>query len=282
MCSSVQRCVTLAFALSISIMTHRNCAAAIIIDDFADDLRIDVPDQKSEWFLTAGVGDLQASRSARIIGLQTDPSGFLDVDQIEPSTLTAVISETAHTNIRPSLGINLGYTFVYVPFTGVDLTQGGENNAVILTFDRLTAAVPLRGLQVSVTYGPTSAHYSSPLTAMPYRNDPFSMVFPFADFRLDRGSPASEFVFSNARELAILVNLALINPNLPEELDFHMVLTDIRIARIPEPPASYLLILMSLLLGFACLRARRPHLGVTADTPTAWNQARSILRLSSG
>jgi hypothetical protein len=220
-----------------ALLAPASATARIIIDDFVDPIEIEVPEQNTDRILTDNVGELSAFRAVSINGLLPIPVGSLDIDITHPSALTAEISALTQNPSNPILTINIGYTFTTIPFDGVDLTQSGVNDALILEFDQLSAAVPLRGLRTSVTYGPTSAHYISTLAPMPESTDPFTLVFPFDEFRVARGSPANEFVFSNARELGVVVELARINPLLPDQLNFDMVLTEVRLARVtPEIP----------------------------------------------
>jgi hypothetical protein len=229
-------------------------SAEIILDDFVDGLRIDVPEQDDEWFRAASVGDLTASLSARVISGHTKPFGFLDINLIEPSALTANIPNTMHTNVQPSIAIHLLYSFDPVP-EGVDLSQGGANNAVILDFGFLTADVPLNLLEVSVRRFTqigsvnTSTLYTSTFQPIPQSDEPFSLIFPFESFRVARGGEIPDFDFSSIVQLSVFLELALVNPNLPEELNFQMVVKRISVGYVvPEPPTFVGMVVLSILV----------------------------------
>lgn len=219
--------------------------ADIIIDDFVDDLRMDVPEDNWERVLDEGIGDLGGYRTTQVRGLQTDLVGFVDINQTRPSALTAQIPRAERSGSGPFAWVSLDYAFTAFA-DAVDLTESGKNNAVFLTFEHLTAAIPLNELRVSVN-DPNASHYSSRLIPIPQNSSPFTLVFPFDTFVHDRGFPSNEFVFANARELDVLFSIARVNPNLPPQIDFELVLTEVRVGRVvPEP---------STLVGFAWLAA---------------------------
>lgn len=229
--------------------------AEFVLDDFVDPLRIDVPAQNHVWVDSSDVGYLNANRSVRVNGLRPIPVGFLDVHQSIPSSLVASFPTLTQNPPDPVLGININYELVPVG-SGIDLTQGGQNNALILKFDQLTAAVPLFRLLVSVTHSPTVTRYSKALIPIPQSDVPFQLVFPFEEFAPDRGGPVGDIVFKQASRVDILVELALINPSLPEDLDFQMVLTQVQVGRVPEPSSSIMVLLFVLGINSRTLSQR--------------------------
>ncbi len=240
------------------LLTPADSAAEIVIDDFDDPIQIVLPDQAGESAITWNVGELSAWRSAFVVALQTDPNGIVDVDLTEPSGLTATVPDTDHYGSQPSIVLNLDYGLVS-DRTGVDLTEGYTNNAVILDFSKLSADVPV--YEVSVAARQTldigtiqgSSLYVSRLQPAPQSLEPFSLVFPFEAFRVGRGSEIPGFDFSYIRELDVVVKLAHNTPNLPEQLGFEMVLDRIRVGRVVPEPSSLtdLTLLLALLIAFA-------------------------------
>lgn len=234
-------------------------AAEIVIDDFVDAVEIALPQEKDVWKFTNPAGDLGANRSVRVRASRTEPNGLFDIDISNESALTVLMPSTDHTIIEPTLALNLVYDFE-MP---VELTQGGLNDAVILKFDRLTADIELPEIQVSATQlyfvgsiGSTS-RYTSTYSPAPQNTGPFSLVFPFESFRPDRGgSPPKGFDFSAVVRLDVLLTLALIDPNLPEQLDFEMRLNSVRVGQIiPEPSAISSLLWIAVVMW--CHRSRR-------------------------
>jgi hypothetical protein len=182
---------------------------------------------------------------------------------VQSSALTISIPSTDHITIfsEPTLAVNINYILAPVG-SGIDLTQGGKNNALILEFDLFTANIELNRLEVSVTHGPTVTRYSGAFSPAPQSISPFRQVFPFSEFVPTRGGIV-DGVFTEAYGVDILVSLALINPALPEELGFQMVLTEVRIGRVPEPGSSTLILSASVLVvgRSMCLgRTRHAHL----------------------
>ena len=236
--------------------------AEIIIDDFDDDLRIEVPKQNLARVMTENVGDLNAIRSVSINGLRPIPIGFLDINQSRLSALTVEIPALTHIPQHSLLDISLIYTLT-TTFDGVDLTESDKNNAVILEFGRLIADSPLSRSRVYVLAMQrhqvgsinTSSSYISTYSPLPQSSDPFSLVFPFDTFQLARGEPIADFDFSSVRELHVLIQPALLDPALPEQLNFQAELTRVRIGYVvPEPSTAVCLAVYS---DMCCWRRRR-------------------------
>jgi hypothetical protein len=283
------RLVAFATILIVGVLLRAYPACAeIIIDDFVDDLHIQLPEQKLERVSRTNIGDLSVTRVTRASALQTDPIGFLDVNQTQPSALTVDIPLTKHTNTDPAVSIGLIYALA-PPLDGVDLTQAGQNDAVILEFDRLTADVSLYQIYVLATRPTqigtihTSSSYLSAFRPIPQSSAPFSLVFPFDSFRLARGGPITDFDFSFISELFVVVELALFDSSLPEVLNFEMALTEVRVGRaIPEPSASISFMYLAVLavLHFRCRRCKETyHVALcTSGTHSRSIMCDSILR----
>jgi len=241
--------------------------ADIVIDDFVDGLRIDLPEQNTERVVSQSIGDFSALRSVAVNGLRPIPNGFLDIDQTQPSALTVEIPTS--TQIPPDgiLNVSLVYSLATLPSNGVDLGEGGKNNAVILEFDRLTADSPLSHSRIYVLAMRhrqagsinTSSSYISTYRPMPQSSHPFSLAFPFDTFQLARGAPIPDFDFSSILELHVLVEPALLDPGLPEQLGFHMILTQIRVDHIVPEPRTVSLCALSMMLCFARYRRFEVH-----------------------
>jgi len=228
--------------------------AEIVIDDFVDDLRIDLPEDNLDRFLSSSIGDLASTRVMSAGGIQTRPVGFLDVNQSLHSALTVSMPTTMHTGSTPAAWTQLEYALT-ASFGGVDLTDRGANNAVILDVERLSAEIPLSRIYVLATRNRqigginSSSSYISTYSPIPQSLTSSSLIFPFDSFQLARGTPIPDFDFSFIRELDVLVELALFDPNLPEQLSFEMVLTEIRVGReVSEPSTIVYIGLLSMLL----------------------------------
>lgn len=250
------RWLTIAAVLCAGVLlTPAESAAEIVIDDFDDPMQITLPDDAEEFVNTWDVGELAAWRAAFVVTLQTNPNGVVDVDLTEPSTLTATIPDTDNYGSQPSIVLNLDYGLV-VDGTGVDLTEGHTNDAVILDFRKLAAAVPIYVVRVEARQniqtatGETSSLYFSDRQPVLQSPQAFSLVFPFDAFRVGRGSEIPDFDFSYICELDVVIKLAHNTPNLPERLGFEMVLDRVRVGRVvPEPTSLVELAVLLAVLG---------------------------------
>jgi hypothetical protein len=230
-------------------------AAEIVIDDFVDDLRIDLPEDNLDHFITPSIGDLAATRVISAGGVQTRPNGFLDVNQTVPSALAVQMPTTMHTGTTPAAWVLIEYGLA-PPFGGVDLSETGTNDAVVLEFDQLIADIPLHRVYVLATDGVASSSYINTYSPIPQRTDPFSLVFSFDAFQIARGAPVPDFDFSFVRELHVLVELALFDPGLPEQLGFQMTVTRIRVGTMVPEPSTANAIGWLTIVSYASLRCR--------------------------
>jgi len=237
-----------------SLFAPLSSRAEIVIDNFVDSLHISLPAQKLQTFISSNIGDLSAQRRLAANFFQTNPDGYIDVNQATPGSLVAQIPMTTHTGTLPSGAIDMVYD-LSDPHGGVDLTQQGVNDAIILDFGYLAADTPLRRLQVSVMRSYvvgsiySSSSYSSAFLPIPQSNGPFSLSFPFDTFQLDRGAPISNFDFSFIFQIEILVDLFVLNPNFPESPNFHMNFDRVRVGTVvPESSLMYDLIIYSIIL----------------------------------
>lgn len=218
--------------------------AEIIIDDF-DDTAIVINNDPPATNLH--VGPLAARR---VIGIDKIPSstiveGHIDSNVSAASRLTMDMIDISGSATSFSLVVMfLDYWF---EDDTIDLTQNGQNDALLLDLHSLSGLTPPPEIQflVQETTGVISyAHFLSPV---PTSDDSFTIAIPFSRFTA-RGRGPQTATFETVYHLNMLFRANEFF-GAPQELGWTAVLDRVRVGAIPEPN-SLALFLVGLLLFF--------------------------------
>lgn len=201
---------------------------ALIIDDFNDPVQITVPEMENELVITNGVGELNATRSIQITGLQSDPIGYSDVNLTQASTWTTAIEGQTSIGSGPVVSFFTRYDFN----EPVDLTEGGRNNAIFI--DLLSFDGP--GIPGSPSVGVLDGNNTFLSIFSRFQlvePSPQTLVVPFAAFGV-RGSGGGAADFGTIERLSL--TMRLINGNTNPVQGWHVEIDSIRVGRmVPEP-----------------------------------------------
>lgn len=178
------RLVACVFMVGIALPASSVVHAEIILDDFTDPASVTSPLMEDIFVETLNVGDLDAQRRIRIgASGASDPYGTMDVSTTLPGKLTATIDRIVQTNsLTPVTSIQFRYLL-----SPSDLTQGGNNDAILVDVMRLTGSVQptfFRAFAFTV-----SNAYELELPPLVPSTDPQTLAFPFEDFRTRGGVP---------------------------------------------------------------------------------------------
>jgi hypothetical protein len=117
----------------------------VILDDFDDPASVVAPAMLDEFIDTLSVGHFSAERSIRIASFAAEPEGRIDVDAGGSSALIARLGKlnAANTSLSKIASVQSNYNFTLpgLPFSFVDVSEGGRNNAVLLDFKELRSAM---------------------------------------------------------------------------------------------------------------------------------------------
>jgi hypothetical protein len=219
-------------------------SADLVVDDFDDSVEVVSPQMVDDFVSTPHVGDLNATRSIRVVAFQGNPDGRLDANVSVPSTLTGQISR-----LNPVPG---GETLVAVQsnyeFTPTDIAQGGANNAFFFDFTLLTSELPPSLFMILVR--DDAAWYDFKHRSLARRESPFTVIVPFDAFNLRGGGPATPH-YDVLEAINVELRASMLAGGGPDLLNFNVQLDRIRIGQVPEPAALPLILLA---LGLALTR----------------------------
>lgn len=218
-----------------------------VIDDFDDAVPTTAPTSNFEFVRTASVAPSGANRAVRLVGLQANPEGFWDIGQSVDSHLTARI-DRLNGGSQPVVALALTYEW------SEGITIDASNDALLIDVSQLSAASALPQLRVSVRDSVSMSSYGFRRNVFPLAPDGGTLVFPFSEFRVERGPGRPDFDFTTVRDVGIFVSVALFEGL--EEPDFTIEIDRIQFGRIiPEPGGSALASLV--LTGVYSKRMRR-------------------------
>lgn len=215
-------------ALSVSI-AH----GATILDDFHDPAQVTLPEVENELVVTNGVGQLNATRSIQITSLSTDPIGFSDVNLSKHSTWTTRIDQQTNMGSNPGLSFFARYDFDQP----VDLTEGGQNDAVLIDFRRFVGPSSALGpwfVSVGVLDG-NNTYLANHGGGGILQDSPFTVAFPFTSLGT-RGGGGGQADFQQIDRLALTIGL--INGNRNPVQGWHVEIDSIRVGRIIAEPST--------------------------------------------
>jgi hypothetical protein len=243
------------FAMLMATDQARPLHAELILDDFDDAALVVTPAMLNDFVDTPNVGDLDALRSIRIFGLQTNPVGRIDIHAAGSSAFVASLDElnAAEVPISKFVSVQTDYLFARPDDirATVDVSEDGSNNAILLDFHRLTSAINPRFFRVIVTDAFDT--FESVIFPVPLAHVPFTAAFPFDSFQF-RGGGVGLPDFTQIRSFEF--TMRVISGAGPPDLDFRMELDRIRFGRIAEPHSGTLG-LFALAMAAAAHRARR-------------------------
>lgn len=230
----------LPLALTMSFLLTATCFAGVLIDDFTDNLTVELPAQLRERvYSSSDIGPF-SERLTYLSAILATPTGRFDVNGTNPSAATYSIPTTEVDNSRgiepTGPAISLTYDDPNTPTGTIDLTDGGTANAILYDFGRLTASYPSWRIEASVRSAGSSTRFTRRISPAPYSVDPMTVSFPFDSFVVDRGSAQDVVDFSAVTEFSLFMEVAFLDRGLPEELNLDFVLNRIRTGVVvPEP-----------------------------------------------
>ena len=270
MATSVRQSLTMARRLlaavalaATGLLLPLDAQAEIILDDFDEPFEIVLPEMTDQPFYAisqsqSGVGPLAVERWVNFLALESRPIGRLDGGLSRTSSFNIEIER-----LRPTddVVLGVGATLQYF-FDEMDITQGGENNRVVVDFAYLRSAIPLPRVGVGVYYAqtvdaPTGTRSGEPaqgvrvevysqsigeLIDIPTHDQPFALEFPF---------DATKFDATRARGLYFAISPAYYTDI--DEIGFSAAIEHIRIT-IPEPVTT---IAVGVFAALICLAAAR-------------------------
>jgi hypothetical protein len=201
--------------------------AEIVLDDFDDPAEVVTPLMEGEFVVTEDVGDLSARRTFLVFG-EAPPVAQLDSNLSNPSHLTCQLTDFDAPN---SLGALMRFGFSYRFDTRQDLTEGGQNNAIVLDVTSFSGPTTPAILLV-ILAGETDFHTAS-IDLRGYQF-PGTAAVPFNAFVPRGGGPlVDEFHSVDA------VFFRLFLSDTGSELDTIFELNRIRVGQVPEVSSLY-------------------------------------------